>query len=93
LVASLEKRWSKSMLDNMDRAAFSARTTTGQTLSIRYDAAVNAVVMVEQDWFAGSFRSSGVPPKSQFSKRLGGDNLVLFPRRRASAALRAAVPR
>ncbi|MDB5560987.1 MAG: hypothetical protein JWN11_405, partial [Hyphomicrobiales bacterium] len=62
------------MLDNSSNGpALSARTTTGQSLSIRYDAAANAMVMVEEDWFAGPFRSSAVLPKSRFSKRLGGD--------------------
>jgi hypothetical protein len=52
------------MLDNLNRVSFHARTTTGQGLSIRYDAVANAMVIFEQDWFAGSFRSSAVPPKS-----------------------------
>lgn len=73
------------MLDDTNAHCFNARTTTGQSLSIRYDAAANAMVMVEEDWVAGSFRSNAVPAKSQFSKRLGGDNLIHLARRRRPA--------
>jgi hypothetical protein len=78
------------MLENLNGAYVHARTTTGQGLSIRYDATANAMVMVEQNWFAGSFRSSAVPPKSRFGTRLGGGNLVPFRRRRQPALKRSA---
>jgi hypothetical protein len=81
------------MLDNLNGVTFHARTTTGQGLSIRYDATANAMVMVEQDWFAASFRSSAVLPKSRFSKRLGSDTVVMLARRRKPLDIKAAAPR
>ncbi len=51
-------------------AQLNVRTTTGQSISLRYDPATNAIVFDEDDWFAGSFRSSAVPPKAQYRKRL-----------------------
>ncbi|MEO8881814.1 MAG: hypothetical protein ABI377_00055, partial [Devosia sp.] len=45
------------------------RTTTGQSIALRYDPATNAIVFDEDDWFAGTFRSSAVPPKAQYRKR------------------------
>ena len=62
------------------------RTTTGQSISLRYDPATNAIVFDEDDWFAGTFRSSAVPPKAQYRERLSGAAVVeLKVRRRARA--------
>jgi len=52
------------------------RTTTGQSISLRYDPATNAIVFDEDDWFAGTFRSSAVPPKAQYRKGLTGASVV-----------------
>ena len=52
------------------------RTTTGQSISLRYDPATNAIVFDEDDWFAGTFRSSAVPPKAQYRKGLNGAAIV-----------------
>ena len=52
------------------------RTTTGQNIALRYDPATNAIVFDEDDWFAVTFRSSAVPPKAQYRKRLSGTPIV-----------------
>ncbi|MDR3473653.1 MAG: hypothetical protein P4M09_18500 [Devosia sp.] len=63
------------------------RATTGQSIALRYDPATNAIVFVEDDWFAGSFRSSAVPPKSQYRKRISDAAIVdLRPLQRRSRA-------
>jgi len=45
------------------------RTTTGQTVTISYDAATNSVVFRESDWYPDPVRSSAVPPRAQYEKR------------------------
>jgi len=52
------------------------RTTTGQSISLRYDPATNAIVFDEDDWFAGAYRSSAVPPKAQYRERLSSAAIV-----------------
>jgi len=72
------------------------RTTTGQTVTISYDAATNTVVFRESDWYPDPVRSSAVPPKAQFRRRLG-ESAALKPsadhpkRRRVTMASRAVV--
>jgi hypothetical protein len=47
------------------------RTTTGQTISISYEAATNTVLFAEDDWFADPVRASAVPPRSLIRARAG----------------------
>ena len=63
-------------------AQLNVRTTTGQSIVLRYDPATNAVVFDEDDWFAGTFRSSAVPPKAQYRKRLTSMPVVELKARR-----------
>jgi hypothetical protein len=57
------------------------RTTTGQRVTIAYDAKSNALIFTETDWFADPIRSTGVPVKSQSVRRLRGHRVVTLPRR------------
>ena len=46
------------------------RTTTGQTVTISYDAATNTVVFRESDWYPDPVRSSAVlKPSADHPKR------------------------
>jgi hypothetical protein len=54
------------------------RTTTGQPVSISYDARTNTVVFAEGDWFADPVRSSAVPAKGQYLRR-AGEGVALKP--------------
>ena len=46
-----------------------ARTTTGQTLSISYDAVTNTVLFREHDWFADPVRLGGLPGTTPAARR------------------------
>ena len=61
-----------------------ARTTSGQTLSISYDAVTNTVQIREHDWFADPVRSSGAPVPAQGPRRLTPAQVI----RRRRAVLR-----
>ncbi len=41
----------------MVATSIAARSTTGQSLAIRYDPQTNTLTFVENDWFAEGFRS------------------------------------
>ncbi len=64
-------------------AVVAARSTTGQTLAIRYDARSNTIIFAEDDWFAEGFRSSGVPERTEVRQRLGASVVRLRTKRRA----------
>jgi hypothetical protein len=72
------------------------RTTTGQSVTIGYDPSTNTMVFRESDWYPDPVRSSAVPPKAQFRRRLG-ESTVLKPvadrpkRRRVATPAKAVV--
>ena len=61
------------------------RTTTGQTISISYEAATNTVLFAEDDWFADPVRASAVPPRSLIRARAGAPTPAAPCRSRAAA--------
>ena len=63
------------------------RATTGQVISVQYDAVANAIVFVEQDWFADAFRLGGVPPKTRIRRRLTPGTVTRLRPRGKSAPL------
>ena len=69
------------------------RTTTGQTIDIRYEPATNTMLIIEDDWFADPVRASAVPPRGMIRIRSGVavPAATIRPRRR-SAAMPAGQP-
>ena len=59
-----------------------ARATSGQVLDIRYDAATNAIVFVEEDWVADA--RGGATTRQSFREQLDTPKVRRLPRRRAA---------
>jgi hypothetical protein len=59
-----------------------ARATSGQVLDIRYDAATNAIVFVEEDW-SNDVRG-GAMSRQGFREQLDTPKVRRLPRRRVS---------
>lgn len=66
------------------------RTTTGQAVTISYDAASNTLVIREEDWFVDPVRSSAAPPKSLYRQRLVADVAAKPPMQRQRRSMRPA---
>ncbi len=60
------------------------RATTGQGLSIHYDAQTNTLIYVEDDWFSEGFRAGAVPPRTVIRERLATAKVTRLPRRKAA---------
>lgn len=67
--------------DALSATGLAARSTTGQSLAIRYDARSNTLTFVEDGWFAAGFRS-GVG-RGEVRLRLGAAVSKFKPRSRS----------
>lgn len=70
------------MQSQSSRPAAVLRSTTGQSLSVRYDPRSNTMIVSESDWFADTLRSGGVPAPAEIRQRLDAAVLRMRPRRR-----------
>jgi hypothetical protein len=64
------------------RPVAAVRSTTGQSLSVRYDPRSNTMIFAESDWFSDTLRSGGVPARGEVRQRLDAAVLQLKSRRR-----------
>lgn len=58
-----------------------ARATSGQQIAIRYDAATNAIIYVEDDWSANV--RGGAAPRTAFREQLESNKVKRLRRRAA----------